>query len=417
MRINSTNVNFWNNGGANLFNMSNNRQNNNVNNNMGFLLGTNNANTSQNTRANLLEVRQASDTMRSAVDTIRRGGSFGGLTSAVSEDSDIVRINSVNANSMRVSNVRDMSVEVTQLATAQRNEGTGLARTANAVESGFNAGNNSLSITIGNSQHDFNFNVSSTETNQQAQQRLANMINERGIGVTATVSTNQQTGESTLTLASSETGVRANGEANFTVSGNAASTLGVENITTQAQNAEFRVNRNGITGHLQTSRSNDVNIGAGISATLRAEGTADITPARDNLGQINAFRSLVNAFNDMISAASSGASGNRLERDISSMLRTHGNALENIGISINSSGWMTIDENRMREAAESGGLERFANNGFTGRLERTAAEMGRNPGRFVNDTSASNTRQNNSTNWINQMNRLNTTGMLFNTFI
>jgi len=401
--------------------------------NVGGMFGSNMSGSSPAFQNSLIGLRRSADVLRMSLNNMRGIGRnaespFGAIR-AVSDDTDILNISSVSANRLRSANLNDFSVDVVQVAQAQRNEGTALNSNQLATAAGFNVGSNHIGITIGNQTFDINFNVSARDTARDVQNRIASAVNSRNIGVEASVSRDNSAGTSTLVLQSRETGVNNAGQPNFTVSstaGNALAVAGVSGITQQAQNAQFRVNRGGNPGALQTSRSNDVDLGFGINAQLRAAGNVDIEVGRDDARQINAFRHMVNSFNDMVEAArdSAGFSGSRLERELSGLARSFSSSLNRVGISTNSSGFMSIDEDRMRRAAERGELESFAsrdrvggNSGFMNRLTNTADRVSRNPAQFMRMDNNIPGGMNFNARQLNQMNRLVGMGMLFETRI
>jgi len=428
--FNANNINWLNVGGTNfhstqntMFPGSNNQ-----------IFGNNIANTSPSVRSSLVTVMRSADTLLASLNSMRGGrnaNSTFGLTQATSSDNDILGIRSVDANRLRNANVSSLSVDVLQVATAQRNEGTALNATDLATDSGFTTGNNHIAINIGGSQFDINFNVSATDTNRDVQQRIANAVNGRNLGIEASVDFNSTAGTSALVFQSATTGENIAGQPNFTVTSNAGNALavtGVDTVTQEAQNAQFRVNRGGFTGALQTSRSNDVDLGFGIAAQLRDTGNVQVTPTRDTIGQINDFRHMVNSFNDLVEAARDGAGGSRLERDLSRVARSFSASLDRIGITINREGFMDINEDRMRAAAERGDLERFArdstssNLGFVNRLAQTASDVRRNPGAFVDNELTTN---NDPMSWLlrsspsgfARMNQFMNVGMLFDAWM
>jgi len=395
--------------------------------------GANNVSTSPVFRESLVDIRSTADALRSAMRDVMGFGADPstpfGIMGAISGNTEAMTINN---GGRFANNARDFSVEILQLATAQRNEGAERTANARAVDSGFTVGSNRISLTLGDSTFDFNFNVSATDTNRDVQNRIASAINARGnVDVQASVVTSGTGANQTsqLVLQSGETGVNNASQPNFTVSGTAGAltALGVTNVTQQAQNAEFRVNRGGLTGALQTSSSNNVSLGSGVTATLRETGTVEVTMGRDELGQINAVRNMANLFNDLVEVArenNSGQNGGRLQRELRSLVNTNASSLARVGISINASGFMDIDEERMREAAASGDLENFmlpggnrSNTGFFNRLERMADRVGRNAANFVgvqhDPMSTMAGPQNWSNHMNNQFNDWMNTGMLF----
>ena len=357
----------------------------------GNLFGTNQAGTSQNARNSILSLRQNSEALSQALNSIRGvGNAFNQPMQArrpVSGNTDALAISSFDPSRLRGVSNQDFSVEVLQLAQAQRHDGEALNATARATDTGFTAGAHHIAINVGNRQFDIHFNVSANDTNRDVQQRIANAINNRSdIAVTASVNVDSEAGTSALVLQSAQTGVNANtpaGQPNFSVSsvtGNAVDVTGVEAITQQAQNAQFRVNR-GFTGALQTSRTNDVDLGFGIAAELRETGTVNINMGRDTIVQQNAFRDMVNTFNSLVDAARAAGNGSALASELGGIVRNFSSQLERIGISLNAEGRMQIDETRMAAAAESGELEAFANRdgfNFMTRLGRAAESASRN---------------------------------------
>jgi flagellar hook-associated protein 2 len=376
-------------------------------------------------------LRKSASALRQSLSNMQGRGSKSpfGLSTATSANEDRLRINTVDANRLRNSNVRQLSVNIEQVATSQRNEGKALNSSASASASGFDVGAQQISITVDGKQFDINFNVSATDSNRDVQNRIATAVNDRKIGVTASVSANSSAGTSSLVFESSQTGISNAGQPNFTVSGSgsggtALSVLGGDTVTTEAQNARFRVNRGSITGALQTSRSNNVDLGFGINAQLRQTGTVAVNATSNQTGQINAFRDMVNKVNDLIDAARGGnnsARGNsRLEREIAGLVSANSGALARIGISMNSGGYMDIDEKRMEQAAQSGELERFASRenqgsgfGFVNRLSRMSDNVNRRPQAFVNTGFSQNEGINFNARQTARFNRMLGVGMMF----
>jgi len=420
--LNLNNAQWWNNVSANrgqtLFGSGNNA------------LGQNMATTSPAFRNSVSQLGNSSDAMVQSLNRMRGVGrnvtSPFHATRPAAENADVLSIRSFDANRLRSINLSDISVEVNQVAKAQRNEGAALNSTARATASGFSAGVNRIAITVGDRQFNIDFNVSANDTNRDVQQRIAAAINGRSdIGVSASITLDTAAGTSALILQSSETGVANEGQPNFTVTnvlGNAVAAAGIGEITQQAQNAEFRVNRGSAEGTLQTSRSNDVNLGFGMAARLTGSGTTQLAMGRDELAKINAFRDMVNSFNGLMRAARDAGRGSALERELNELTQSFGTELQRIGISLNQDGTMRIDEARMNQAAENGGLERFGTRdgtSFISRLSRTAEGVSRNPAAFVDAGNASTNLLNSGFNFspmqMSRMSRVSNVGMMFNT--
>ncbi|MCL2188355.1 MAG: hypothetical protein FWC16_07590 [Defluviitaleaceae bacterium] len=398
---------------------------------LSFQGGRNNAETTPAFRESLMDIRHTADALFTAM---RDAMGFGadpsspfGTMHAVSGNTEAMSIVASGGRAGAAAG-RDFEVEILQLATHQRNEGTASTANTRATDSGFTVGNNQMSVTIGNQRFDFNVRVNANDSVRDVQNRFAEAINARNIGVTAQVTT-EGTGNamtSALAIQSRETGIRQENQPNFTVSGAAATAFGVTQVTQAAQNAEFRVNR-GFTGAVQSSRSNTVDLGFGTRAELRTAGTVEVTMARDEVGQINAVRNMVNLFNDLVEVAQdnrSGQNGGRLERELRSMINSNASAFARVGITMNQHGFLDIDEERMRNAAASGDLENFAapggartNAGMFNRMERMADRVGRNASNYVGVQQGNPMNNfdmtNMSANWNNQFNSWMNAGMLF----
>jgi flagellar hook-associated protein 2 len=194
-----------------------------------------------------------------------------------------------------------MNVDVRQTALAQQNAGTTQIADGNAVS----PGNFSFAITTGGQTHNFNINVAADDDNSTIQQRMADAINQRNIGINATVTTGTNAAggaTSTLNLAARQTGTNNA----FTVTdttGNLASTMGITDISQNARNARFAING----GNEQTSQTNNISIRDGITLNLHNVGTTDITFGRGfggigvgNVGgssSVNMATNIVNALN------------------------------------------------------------------------------------------------------------------------
>ena len=372
----------------------------------------------------LTNVLGAAEGLRNAVSSMTNENSAFNRQTPTSADTDMMTITNVNANRMRIANVGDFSVQVESLAQAQRNVGTSISNTNLATAEGFELGSNHIAITVGDRQFDINFSVSATDTVREVQNRIAEAINARSeIGVRATV---EGAGASQLILQSANMGALGG----FGVSGEAAYNLGIDQVYQEAQDATFRVNRGNVTGHLQSANTNDVDLGIGVTARLRDVGTVEVTMQNNYTGQVNELRNFVNQFNDLMDAARAGGTRNtRLERDLRGFAEAQAGALERVGITLNREGFMQIDQDRMQAAAESGQLERLASGGTLNRVGRIADNVANNPTAFIEaDRNSGNNNNSNSFGFdpgnfslsghqSMQLNRITSTGMLFDSFM
>jgi len=373
-------------------------QNSPLNRSQNNLFGQNTVATSPALRNSLSQLGNAANALLQNLNNLQGTGRIGtspfDATRPVATNTDVLSIRSFDESRLRTANLSNFSIEVNQIATAQQNEGATISASGNAVAEGFTLGNNRMAITVDNRRFEVSFNVAAGDSTIDVQRRIADAINARSdIGVSASVTHNSIGGTSSLTLSSSETGIRTAGQPNFTVSdviGNAVAVTGVSEVTQEAQNAEYRIIRGAQSG-THVSRSNDIDLGNGISATLTGEGTSGLTTGSDTTAQVNAFRNMVNSFNALMrSARDAGGNGN-LERELNAATQSFRTTLSRMGISLNPNGTMSIDESRLRQAAEEGDLQRFGTRTgttFLSRLTRTAESVSRNPAAFADSRNS-----------------------------
>ena len=285
-------------------------------------------------------------------------------------DAATVQVN--NSRTIQSMPPRDTTINVTQVAQAQVNTGEALTASSGAVTSG----GYRFSISVGGNTQEFTLNVLDSDDNASVQRAMAEAINRRGMGVTATVqtATDSETGAqtSTLTLTANQTGT---GNA-FTVNditGNLAASMGVTTASQTAQNAVFTLNG----GAERQSQTNDISLAAGVTATIRGVGEAQISFGRSAEQAVSAVTDLVGALNNALrnTNPNDGRGSARFVSDIQGMNRTFAPALSRVGIDVGADGRLSINQDRLQRAAQDGSLERVFGNqnmGFAGRANRIA---------------------------------------------
>ena len=372
----------------------------------GLLLGVN-VTQGGGFRESALSVSRAGRALTQSIDALR-GRDFNSRE-AISKNEDVLKITSGRVTSASPNARAPFSVDVLQLAKNQQNAGNSLVSNDLAINSGMTEGKHSFSIEIDSKIHSFEVDVSATDTNRVIQQRMANAVNNANIGVRAGIS--DSSGNSSLTFEGLKTGENARFSVNMSPE---LSSIGGSNITQEAQNARFRVNR-GFTGALQTSETNDVSLGFDIKARLEKVGRADIAMQTDSRAQINAVRDMADAFNTL-----SEVGGSQVARRLGDVIRTYSGSFSSLGIGLDASGRMRIDEAALSRAAESGALERAINRepagasfGAFNRLAHVGSTAARSPGQFVQATPPEGFWIPASPAMVNNMNRSLNTGMLF----
>ena len=321
-------------------------------------------------------VREAGRGMLESIQNITpRQSPFSNLQAATT-NADVATATVDNTRISRINPPRTTTINVEQTAQAQANVGDTVEARGRAVESG----NFAFTIEAGGRTHEFTINVLDTDNNETIQRRMAAMINQRNIGVRAEVATTAATNEapmaSALTLTAAATGTNAA----FTVTdtrGDLAATLGVDTVTTEAQNAIFRVDG----GPVRTAQTNQISIAQGVTANLREAGTATISFARDTTQAISAVTSFVDSINAALrnTRVSDGPGAERFVSDIQRMNRMNAPALNRAGIDVGMDGRLEINEERLERAAQDGSLERLfsRDSAFVNRAEQIATNATR----------------------------------------
>jgi len=316
-------------------------------------------------------IREFGRDLQSAVSEINRNrGAIFNAVEGNTANNNVATVDVDNSRTIRSMFPQDVEITVQQTALAQVNEGEELL----ASGRDFQSGTQTFEIESRGQTHSFTINVLDSDTNASIQNRMADLINSRNIGINATVSASQNNNQnySQLNL-TSQTGSANAFEVRDTV-GNLAGSLGVTDATQEARNARFSVNG----GFERVSASNEVNIAAGVTATLQGEGTTRITFSRDQSQQTEAVTNLVNQINDALrgTRAADGRGSERFIQDLAGMNRTFQSSLGRVGIDVQANGTLQINETRLNQAARDGTLGNLFENrniGFGARVERIAS--------------------------------------------
>lgn len=322
----------------------------------------------------------------------------------------------------------DIKIDVSKTATAQINESESFKSNSSSLYYK-NASKISISTSEGKS-YSFHYSPSITETDEKALNKIAQKINKANIGVSASVETDEKTKTSKLVLKGGKTG---DGN-DFTVSGNLAEALGINNVKTSASDAVYSIN-----GEEKRSSSNKIEVDDDLTINLKSatEKTATISFGKSKLDSINAARELVNAFNGLANTAykNEDAGAERLGNRLQSIAKSYGSSLNRIGISMNSKGYLEIDEDKMKKASENGELDNFfkTNNkeglsyGFTNRLENVAKKAYNDPTDYLSNSAKAEVKSADSSyyksvspasyNYISAYYRYSNVALLFNAMI
>jgi len=394
--------------------------------NMYSYIYSNNKSNSTTSGASAYQVslKENSGKLKSSIDELTQKGSKSlfNRINAVS-DSDAVK-----ATYTGTDKGEELEVDVEQIATTQKNEGKTLKSDSSSLSS------NSLTITLDNGFSKSFYVSGGAMTNKEAQEKLAEKINNSTLGISAKVVTNEKKGTSQLVLESKQTGTKNS----FSVSGKLAEELGIDKKTQEAKDAIYSIN-----GERNISSSNEIEVNDDLKLTLRDKTTetANITYSRNDLSSINAVRELVNNYNALLNTAKkyTDTGAQRLESQLIGAANTYSYDLNKIGISTNEKGYLEIDEDKMAKSAESGELAKFfgassnnnySSSGFVNRISTIAESVNNDPTQYLseqgkmqlknqnNSSSKTNITSNSvSRNYIQKYFSLSATSMLLDSLI
>ncbi|MBQ9991741.1 MAG: flagellar filament capping protein FliD [Lachnospiraceae bacterium] len=255
------------------------------------------------------------------------------------------------------------NIEVKSLATPQVNVGSFL----NAYDRDIAPGNYSFDVNINGMGYEFQYSISPDESNYDIQNKLARLINQSNIGLSATIVEGINNTHS-LRIASTKTGNTSAAEAAFnplfTISDHKTSVqkgsveyLGIDYIMSMASNAHFTVD-----GEEKSSPSNHFTLGQNYLINLfgtSGEGNETVTigvkPNTESLK--HNIHTLIGGYNSFLQAMGeyhSGKTGtSKLVHEISGITNLYYNELDAIGISKAEDGSLSIDEDLLTQVAES----------------------------------------------------------------
>ncbi len=292
-------------------------------------------------------------------------------------------------------NAPSYDIEVDRLATPQINMGKFLpADEPVALQSD----TYSFDVRIEDLNYEFQFSIRSTDTNHTVQSRLARLITNSNVGITARASTDED-GYSYLRMESNNTGVKNGRNRIFNISDNKTSKtsgaveyFGLDYISTPPSNASFLVNgeeRSSASNRISLDRTYEVQL-TGISGEDGA--TAHIGLKTDVDSLTENVNTLVDGYNSFLNAVSEykedQPKSQRLFNEMSGVARVYAQDLTSVGLNLNLDGRLEVDNNTLRETAMSDDArEAFSPmKSFTNSVLRKSNQVALDPMNYVNNT-------------------------------
>lgn len=282
---------------------------------------------------------------------------------------------------------KNFTIGVKQLATPQINTGNYLSQHARSLFSG----TYSFDVDIASITYELQFSVNDKENNRNVQDKLARLINNSNIGLTAEVVTNNDN-RSALRITSNMTGVGDKpaifqiSDDNTTALNGAVDVLGLNNTTHYPSNAVFELN-----GSEKVSASNSFTVDRRFEVTLmkvNEPGEYATIGLKQNLDSlIDSIHDLADGYNKIsLLAQSSNSSGSRkLASDLSYIAVRHHDALTSNGLSFSEDGMISVDDERLKESTNEDLLKTLSDlTLFKNDLQKKANDIMINPMEYIN---------------------------------
>jgi len=265
---------------------------------------------------------------------------------AISSDPNVLTGTAIDAfSSYSGATEATYNISVTQLARGQENTGLEL----NAADSSVvNTGTNAFNVNINGQDHELGIEVVEGDTNEDVLQKMAQAINEAGIGISTEVTDGIDEGTKGLVITSDYTGT----DSTFTISdisSNAVTATGIDSVSTSAQDAVYKVG-----GTDYTSGSNTIYMDDGmVTVNLQGVGESSLTVAPDEEKVENAITDLVSEVNSFIDFLENNTDYIKDEvlSSINSFINDHKRELEYFGITQGEDGRLEVDTDKLATAA------------------------------------------------------------------
>lgn len=319
--------------------------------------------------------------------------------------------------------IPSVEVEVHALASPQINMGKYLP---SDEPIGLAADTYSFDMSIDDLNYEFQYNIKAEDTNKDVQDRLARLINNANIGITAQVLEDEEN-NSCLRLESNATGLKNNKSMIFKVSDHRTSKtsgsvdyFGLDYLEAAASNARYSIN-----GEERISPSNNVTVGQLYELTLNGVGSEDGEKASIGLktdveSLTENINTLVRGYNSFLRAAAeysdSQPKSNRLVHEMSNISKLYARGLTSAGLSLNLDGTLEVDNETIQKTAMGEDVKEAFSSimDFTNSLVRKSNQIALNPMNYVNNTVVAykNPGKNFATPYITSA----YSGMMFNSY-
>ena len=290
--------------------------------------------------------------------------------------------------------VPSFELSVNKLATNQTNIGKMIPSDSLSLKEDLY----SFDVGINGLNYEFQYNVYESDTNKSLQQKLARLISNSGIGLTAEV-LEDGNGNSALKIESQNTGKPQNGAHMFTVTDDNTSKtagsvdyFGLNNIVNESSDAEFMINgepRHASGNTFTVEKMFEIRL-KGLSKSEDDVTSVSLKPDVESLA--TNIAKLMDGYNSFVDKADAYSEvhpkSDRLVNEMRAIASLHSDELENLGITLKDDGRISLDTEKLRNAAISGELkDNFeALKGFASAMLRKTNQVGLNPMEYADRT-------------------------------
>lgn len=319
---------------------------------------------SESKQKHMISIKEAAITLMDVAENLSNSDSFIHSQKTLhSDNEDCITGSFKNKNAANLPD--ELSIKIDSLATEQVNIGKFVNSTTNTLYSK----DHHFTLETVNDSARFSISVSPNESNITIQKKLVQYINNRNIGISASLITNGS--NSAIKLSSLETGTPetedglhfrfipdAQGQ-------NIVDVFGLNKIETYPSNSSFEIN-----DESHTATSNHISINQAIELDFHKPSNSPVNislvqDTESTLLEINSFAEAYNSLID-ISANTSNTIGSRnLFNDIAKIATSHKNEFESVGLLIDENLHMTLNEDIIKPNIINGGINNLFGNETT----------------------------------------------------
>lgn len=279
----------------------------------------------------------------------------------------------------------DFKIEVDALAKPQVNTGNFLLSEGHDFEEG----QYSFDLDIRNHSYEFQFNVNKNETNLTVQNKIVRLLNTSDVGLSAKLLSNDRAGSKAIQIVSKSTGVADDENTLFNISSSISwrelNILGIDNVTQQPSNSDFKLN-----GVSHQSLSNTFTVNKTYELILKrpSNGEVSIGLMNDTEALSNGITQLLDSYNGMldIGLKYNEAHQNRtLFNEISSIAKNDASELAAVGIQSDSMNHLYLDKDVLSDVINSENKESAFEtlNNLKNSISKAASKASINPMNYV----------------------------------